>query len=868
MAKKISVVVPVYNSEEHLARCLDTLVHQTLDEIEVLVVNDGSHDSSQQIIDDFAARYPEAIVPLVKQNGGLSDARNFGIAHATGEYLGFVDSDDFVDLDMYERLYDRARQTDSDVVFHPMTYAHPTKRVRKYFTASLDLFGKPIVESPRTLLYANSFAVNKIYRRTFWTREGFQFPVGQAFEDSALIYNVLYAANKVECVNIPFYYYVRDREESITNAFDERIYDILKSCDSMLGYYRQQPRYAEMKDSIEFLCISHIFVRFDLLARCDDRQFVRDFLETAYAYLERKIPDWRDNSYFDANRSQKTATQLKRRIRSQPHFAKIYYTAPRRPRKAVRRVLGLRTRASTPTFRPILKKARASSDSWQRRQSQRIQANGYQLMAAVQQLLDREGIEVFADFGTLLGIVREGGLLAHDLDIDMGVIISDDLDMLRVRSAMERFGFRVWREYYRGDDVVEVSFRLFGVKLDINYYRVDEVSAKTWLFYRDPEKEYGPRERDIVEMSYSPIRGLTKVDVRGASIRIPVDSEMLLTEKYGPNWRRPDKGWIYWKSPAATPLAEKGSFLTYSYPGGFVRADDPQNAELYERLFERTLVPSGLENIETQRLQSLQAVLLDILKEVDRVCREHGLTYYLSYGAAVGAMRHAGFIPWEASASVSLPRADYEEFLRLAPASLAPNLKVQHWTQSPRYWGVSAKVRLLDTSEFHQPSIAHLTQDNGPYIDVFPLDSVPASTSAAQDGQKRLVTRYRNALNYKLGLARPRTWPTRWIRLWSRCVTIQWLHKRIEECCRALEASDNDYWINMVSAYTAAKDTFPKETYGEPRYVPFEDTQFAVPARVEEVLGRLYGPNYALLPEIDKRVTRHSMRHRQEEATD
>lgn len=867
MSKKISVVVPVYNSEEHLERCLDTLVHQTLDEIEILVVNDGSQDSSQQIIDDYAAKYPETVIPLGKENGGLSDARNFGVAHATGEYLGFVDSDDFVDLDMYERLYTRAKQTDSDVVFHPMTYAHPTKRVRKFFTASLDLFGKPIVESPRTLLYANSFAVNKIYRRTFWSGGRFQFPVGQAFEDSALIYNVLYAANRVDCVNIPFYYYVRDREESITNAFDERIYDIFKSCDSMLGFYRQQPRYAEMKDSIEFLCISHIFVRFDLLARCDDRQFVRGFLDAAYAYLDHHIPDWRKNSYFDPNRSRKLATALKRRIRSEPRFAKPYYTAPRAPRKAARRALERVTAPAIPSLRPRFNKQPAPL-AGQRRQSQRIQANGFQLIVAVQHILDREGIEVFADFGTLLGIVREGKLLDHDLDIDLGVVVVDGLDKLRIRSALERFGFRVWREYYRGDDVVEVSFRLFGVKLDINYYRVDDASAKTWLFYRDPEKEYAPHERDIVEMNYTPIRGFTKVNVQGATIRIPADSELLLAEKYGPRWRRPDKGWIYWESPAATPLEEKGSFLTYTYPGGFVRAGDPENAELYERLFERTLVPSGLDDGEAQRLRDLQEVLLTILKEVDRVCREHGLTYYLSYGTLVGAIRHAGFMPWEASASVSLPRNDYEQFLRLATRSFAPNLEVQHWTRTPTYWGVSVKVRLLDNSQFYQPSIAHLTQDNGPYLDVFPLDSVTAPTSGAQDGQKRLLTRYRNALNYKLGLARPRTWPTRWIRLWSRYVTIQWLHRRIEECSRAFEAPGNKYWINMVSAYAAAKDTFSIETYGEPRYVPFEDTQLAVPARVEEILGRLYGPNYAMLPEIDKRVPRHSMRHRHDEARD
>ena len=113
--KKVSVVVPVYNTEAFLAQCLDSLVNQTLDEIEIVVVNDGSPDGSQAIIDDYAARYPDKIVALSKPNGGLGSARNAGIARATGRYIGFVDSDDFVEPDMYQHLYEEAERTSSDV---------------------------------------------------------------------------------------------------------------------------------------------------------------------------------------------------------------------------------------------------------------------------------------------------------------------------------------------------------------------------------------------------------------------------------------------------------------------------------------------------------------------------------------------------------------------------------------------------------------------------------------------------------------------------------------------------------------------------------------------------------------------------------
>ena len=108
---KVSVIVPVYNVEPYLDKCLNGLVNQTLKDIEIIVVNDGATDNSQQIIDRYAKQY-DNVISLVKQNGGLSDARNYGIPYATGEYIGFIDSDDFMEYDMFEVLYKK----ESDVL--------------------------------------------------------------------------------------------------------------------------------------------------------------------------------------------------------------------------------------------------------------------------------------------------------------------------------------------------------------------------------------------------------------------------------------------------------------------------------------------------------------------------------------------------------------------------------------------------------------------------------------------------------------------------------------------------------------------------------------------------------------------------------
>ena len=113
---KVSVIVPFYNVEGYIEKCLETLVNQTLKDIEIILVNDGSKDRSIDIVKKFLKQYPEKIVYLEKENGGLSDARNFAIPYVKGEYIAFLDSDDYVEKDMYQLMYDIAQKEKSDMV--------------------------------------------------------------------------------------------------------------------------------------------------------------------------------------------------------------------------------------------------------------------------------------------------------------------------------------------------------------------------------------------------------------------------------------------------------------------------------------------------------------------------------------------------------------------------------------------------------------------------------------------------------------------------------------------------------------------------------------------------------------------------------
>ena len=117
---KVSVIVPVYKVEKYLEKCLDSLVHQTLESLQIIVVNDGSPDNSQNIIDRYVKEYPNKIFGYIKENGGLGDARNYGMQFADGEYIAFVDSDDWVDEKMFELMYNFAVKNEHQIVIGDM----------------------------------------------------------------------------------------------------------------------------------------------------------------------------------------------------------------------------------------------------------------------------------------------------------------------------------------------------------------------------------------------------------------------------------------------------------------------------------------------------------------------------------------------------------------------------------------------------------------------------------------------------------------------------------------------------------------------------------------------------------------------------
>lgn len=224
--EKITAIVPVFNAEKYLRKCVDSIVAQDYSNIEIILVDDGSNDSSPLICDELAQKYVPYIKVIHKQNGGLSSARNCGIENATGDYLCFIDSDDWIESNMFSELHRLAKKTSSDIVCGAFDYViqngEGNYRFDPYFLPTD--FSEVTVEKEVYLKdferYALLFLIiscNKIYKREIFANVRFAF--GKRCEDELAFHEIIGAANRISVLNKVLYHYYMS-EGSITRSED------------------------------------------------------------------------------------------------------------------------------------------------------------------------------------------------------------------------------------------------------------------------------------------------------------------------------------------------------------------------------------------------------------------------------------------------------------------------------------------------------------------------------------------------------------------------------------------------------------------------------------------------------------------------
>ncbi|MFR7874032.1 MAG: glycosyltransferase [Christensenellales bacterium] len=291
---KVSVVVPIYNVEKYIKKCMDSLVNQTLQEIQIIFVNDGSTDESGNIAKEYASKYPNKIIYLEKENGGLSDARNFGMRYAEGEYIAFLDSDDYVENTMYEEMYNKALQENSDYVECDFLWEYPDKTKKDKRNSYNNK--KEMLTNVRVVAW------NKLIKREILEKNNISFPKGLRYEDIEFTYKLIPYLNKVSYVDKEFVHYVQ-RNNSIANVQNERTAEVFTIFDNIIKYYQEKGFYEEYKEELEY-SYSRILLCSSLKRICKikDSKTRKKLIKETFEKLYQQFPLWKENKILN-NRS-------------------------------------------------------------------------------------------------------------------------------------------------------------------------------------------------------------------------------------------------------------------------------------------------------------------------------------------------------------------------------------------------------------------------------------------------------------------------------------------------------------------------------------------------------------------------------------
>lgn len=232
MKPLLTVVIPVYNVERYLKRCIESVLAQEWKDYEIILVDDGSTDHSPQICDDYVKAY-DFISVIHKENGGLSEARNTGISHVKGEYVYFPDSDDWIEPDAFMALAEVLESQKFDIISFNREFVKGEEDAIVSEPEVTQVFeGKDAFVQCLKHSYITGFANDKIYRKSLFIDNNILFPKGKYYEDLGTNYKLFLSAKKVYATNQKYYHYLIDNPDSITQSWNE------KKFSDMFGFYK------------------------------------------------------------------------------------------------------------------------------------------------------------------------------------------------------------------------------------------------------------------------------------------------------------------------------------------------------------------------------------------------------------------------------------------------------------------------------------------------------------------------------------------------------------------------------------------------------------------------------------------------------
>lgn len=296
---KISIIVPIYNVEKYLNECLNSIINQTFSDIEIICVNDGSKDNSRNILEEYAKK--DCRIKIIdKQNGGLSSARNAGLNVANGDFIIFVDSDDWIAPDMAEKLYNNAILFNTDIsICSVHLFDEQTKEINNnepYFSlAHFDSsFNNKVFSYKDTIPFLMDVCVmawNKIYRKSFLDKCNAQFPDGLIFEDGPFFFSIFFKTQRIAIVRDFLYYYRINRQGSIVQKGGKKLFDIINVVNLMFDEIKNLDIFDEIKYSFFQKKADDIIYRYELLPLNLKNKYSKIFRKTS-CLLNQQIFDF------------------------------------------------------------------------------------------------------------------------------------------------------------------------------------------------------------------------------------------------------------------------------------------------------------------------------------------------------------------------------------------------------------------------------------------------------------------------------------------------------------------------------------------------------------------------------------------------
>lgn len=291
MNPEISIIVPVYNVEKYLKRCIDSILNQSFTDFELILVDDGSTDNSGKIIDEYALK-DKRIKVIHKENGGQGSARNRGLDIAKGNYIGFVDSDDWIHKDMYKCMYQIINEDNTDIVqvgHNTVEEYTEDKRgnINDLNIICIDNIIEKLADCNSFEILPLIFPVNKLYKRRLWNN--LRFPEGKFAEDLRIIYKIYEITNNYKIIDFNFYNYYMSPNSSTRGEFNIKKLEDLEAWNEMLIYFKKNFKHINLINLKSIYCrrLKNYYMELYIRNKYKDisKKIKKEFLRNSYSFI-------------------------------------------------------------------------------------------------------------------------------------------------------------------------------------------------------------------------------------------------------------------------------------------------------------------------------------------------------------------------------------------------------------------------------------------------------------------------------------------------------------------------------------------------------------------------------------------------------